>query len=135
MKRQGERAWASHYADGRRLFLEGHDAEAERELQRALHQAEAARLDGSRLACTHFQLARLAQADHRWSDADQHYQQALADEEAALGADHPYVAMILRAHAGLLRRLRREAEAAELERRAEALWGDESPRRPVGMVA
>src|SRR5215213_7427718 len=99
MRRQDDRMWARCHADGMRLFHEGHDAEAERRLDQAVRHAEAARITDARLASTLYQLGVLAQADHRWTDAERHYRAALAVEEAALGPDHPYVAMILRAHA------------------------------------
>jgi hypothetical protein len=129
MNLKDERLWARCHADGARLFHEGHDAEAERRLHQAIRHAEAAGIADARLASTHYQLAMLAQADHRWADAERHYREALAAEVAGLGADHPYVAMILRAHARLLHRLRRAGEAADLERRADAIWYREIPRR------
>ena len=135
MKDRDERLWARCHADGMRLFREGHDAEAERKLHEAVRHAEAAGIDGARLAGTLFQLAELARADHRWAEAERLYRRALAVEVTELGADHPYVAMILRSQARLLRRLRRDAEAAELERRADAIWRTEAASHTVRVVA
>jgi Tetratricopeptide repeat len=135
MNGRDERLWARCHADGMRHFHEGRDAEAERALHQAARHAAAAGIAGARLACTLFQLAELARADHRWADADRLYREALAAEVADLGADHPYVAMVLRSHARLLRRVRRDAEAAELERRADAIWGGEHRSDLVRMVA
>jgi hypothetical protein len=118
-----------------RLFREGHDAEAERKLHQAVRHAEGAGIDDARLAGTLFQLAELARADHRWTDAERLYRRALAAEATALGPDHPYVAMILRSQARLLRRVGRDAEAAALERRADAIWGGAPPRQLVRIVA
>jgi tetratricopeptide (TPR) repeat protein len=135
MNGQAERLWARCHADGMRLFQAGRDAEARRELNRAVRHARAAGIADARLASTLFQLAAVAQADHRWAEAEQHYQRALAAEEAGLGADHPYVAMILRAYARMLARRGRITEAAELDRRAEAIWSGEAAGGRVGLVA
>ena len=78
MNRQDERLWGRCHADGVRLFHEGRDAEAERKLREAVRHAEAAGIADARLASTLYQLAVLAQADHRWTDADEHYRRALA---------------------------------------------------------
>src|SRR5829696_7447487 len=119
MNARDERLWARCHADGMRLVRAGRDVEAERELHQAVRHAQAAGIDGARLACTLVQLAELARADHRWTDAERLYGEALTAEVAELGADHPYVAMVLRSQAHLLRRVRRDGEAAALERRAD----------------
>src|SRR5262245_27302128 len=135
MTGRDERLWARCQADGMRRFHEGRDAEAERALCQAIRHAEAAGIGGARLACTLFQLAELARAGHRWRDAERLYGRALAAEAAELGADHPYVALILRSQARLLRGLRRHAEAAALERRADEIWRRAGPSHLVEMVA
>src|SRR5262245_34458666 len=136
MRGRDERLWARCHADGMRLFRQGRDDEAERQLRRAVRHAEAAGVDGARLAGTLYQLAELARVGHRWSDAERLYGRALAAEVAELGADHPYVAMVMRSQARLLRCVHRDVEADELERRAGAIWegGGAATARPSGRL-
>ena len=49
------------------------------------------------------------------------YQRALSIYEKALGPEHPNVATSLENYAALLRKVGREAEAAGMEARAEAI--------------
>jgi hypothetical protein len=135
MSDRDERLWARCHADGMRLFRAGCDAEAERALHQAVRHAEVGGVDGARLACTLYQLAELAQVGHHWAEAERLYQRALAAEVAELGADHPYVATVLRSQARLLRRVHREVEAQALEQRAEAIWRGERRCAPVQRVA
>lgn len=122
MKYQDERQYNRHQADGMRLYHEGAGHEAERQFLAALHDARHSGIPDERLALTLYQLAKLAQADGRFRDAEKYFEESLATEVHGLGPDHPYVAVVLRAFAALLQREGRANEATCLIARADDIW-------------
>ena len=114
--------WERRHADGMRLQAAGRDVEAEAAFREAIRHAGRWGIGGARLACTLYQLATLCRRRDRHAEAERLYRRAIQLEEHDLGPDHPYVAMILRAHARTLRWLGRDADATRAERRAEAIW-------------
>jgi len=75
-------------------------------------------------------LALLYDIQGKYAEAAPLYQRALAIREKALGPDHPDVATALENYAGLLRKTRRESQAAELEARAQAIRARHAARNP-----
>jgi tetratricopeptide (TPR) repeat protein len=65
-------------------------------------------------------LGCLYMLEHRYSEAEQAYSRALQIHQT-LGPEHPFYAETLRGYAFVLRKLKRKSEAAELEKRAEAV--------------
>ncbi len=129
MRARQEILWRRDHEDGMRLSRDGCYPEAEAKLRSALEHARVGGIRDARLASTLYQLALLSERRGHPTEALGLYRRALDVEEKALGPDHPYVAMILRGYANLLRRQHHPARAAELAARAEAIWnGDEHGR-------
>jgi hypothetical protein len=57
----------------------------------------------------------------RYAEAEPLYQRALAILEKALGPSHPHVATTLENYALLLRKTKRDGEAAKMETRAQSI--------------
>jgi hypothetical protein len=127
--------WSRHHNDAMRLYAEGHDHAAEREFHAAIAAARHINPPDECLASSLFNLAELYRHEAHGRDAERYYHQALAVAEEFVGGDHPYVAMILRGYARLLRGADRAAEADAVEARAARIWRapatDEPVRRPV----
>ncbi len=66
----------------------------------------------------------------RYADAEKLFQQAIDIQEQKLGVDTPELANTLREYALLLRKTYREAEAAKLEKRAEAIKSKQIKSKP-----
>ena len=115
--------WAGLERDGERLYAHGDDAAA---AERFRHAARVARVDHcgqARLAASLFSLTILYQHQGRYRPAERASRGALRAEELALGANHPYVADILRRRAEILRKLARADEARQADARARAIMG------------
>lgn len=122
MTAKDRRFWARRHADGVRLRTVGDNAGAETALKEAIRLAEHMIPPDEHLPASLYQLGMLNYERGDYLEAERLFRRAIAAEEAALGADHPYVAMILRSLARLLRRTGRVDEAHELEERAQAIW-------------
>jgi tetratricopeptide (TPR) repeat protein len=128
MRASHEILWSRSHADGERLFDSGHYPEAEGKLHDALQHARAAGIEDARLACTLYRLGNLAERCGHTGAALDYYRRALETEELALGPDHPYVAMVMRGYAAMLRRAGHAGQAAALDARAAAIWDEPRDR-------
>ena len=75
-------------------------------------------------------LAALYQAQGKYAEAEPLFRQSLAIVEKALGPEHPNVATALDNYAKLLRKTNRNAEAAKLEARAQAIRAMHGAQNP-----
>jgi tetratricopeptide (TPR) repeat protein len=101
---------------------QGKYTEAESLYKRLLAIREKAlELDYPIMAFSLNNLALLYQEQGKYIEAELLYKRSLAILEKALGPDHPRVATSLKSYALLLSATQREAEAAEMEARAEAI--------------
>ncbi len=66
-------------------------------------------------------LAAVYSAKGRWEQAEAHYKQALALREKSLGESHPDLVPILSNYALMLRRSKRDDDAAAIESRVKAI--------------
>jgi tetratricopeptide (TPR) repeat protein len=97
---------------------QGKVAEAEPLYQRALRiREQALGTDHPEMAYPLTGLAVLYANQGKYAEAELLYRRALSIRVQALGADHPLTREIVRNYADLLRKMRREAEASELEAR------------------
>src|SRR5262249_8814839 len=126
MRPTQDQLWMRDHADGLHLYHDGRHPEAEAKLRSALRHARAAHIADARLAATLYQLAILGEERGHSAEALDFYRRALETEERVLGADHPFVAMILRPYAALLRRTHCAAQAAACEARAERIWNGDT---------
>ena len=123
MTTRQEQLFERHHAEGMRHYREGEDAAAEHQFHVAVHLAHTSGITDERLGSALYQLGEIAQSHGHLRIAEQYFQEALAVDEQALGPDHPFVAMVLRAYAALLKREGQIDAAARLTARAEAIWG------------
>lgn len=117
----GQENWNTYIHAGQKALQGGRYAEAEKLFRDALKEAEALGLEDPRVATTLNDLAFLYDIQGKHAQAEPPYRRALEIWEKALGSEHPLVAFTLERTASLLRKLRRETEAAELEARARAI--------------
>ena len=129
MRATQERLWSRDHEDGMRLCQEGRYPEAEGKFRSAVKHARTGGIADARTAATLYQLATLSARRGHATEALAFYKQSLEVEQRALGADHPYVAMILRAYAALLARTHHAAQAAALAAQADAIWRGDSHGR------
>jgi tetratricopeptide (TPR) repeat protein len=107
----------SNQADN--FFLQGDYAQAESFYEKALAIRERnLGVEHLRTASTYHQLARLYEAQGRYEEAEALYLKALTIHERALGSDHLANVSILEQYAILLRKMKKEKQACELEERA-----------------
>jgi tetratricopeptide (TPR) repeat protein len=107
----------SNQADN--FFLQGDYAQAESYYEKALAIRERnLGIEHPRTASTYHSLARLHSAQGRYEEAESLYLKALAIRERALGPDHPAILGMLEQYAALLRKMKKEKQACELEERA-----------------
>ena len=120
-----ETSWDRYMDAAGAAYEQGDYDEAEKQLLRALKEAENFGEQDPRLAASLNNLALLYYAQGQYAEAEPFYQRSLAIWEKALGPEHPDVATILENYADLLRELDRNREAEELEERARAIRGEE----------
>ena len=113
--------WMWYNVAGIEAHQEGRYPEAEQHLTVALKQAEKFGEQDARLATSLNNLASLYQDQGNYPQVEPLYNRALAMREKVLRPDHPDVATTLENHAELLRKTNRDAEAANLEARAQAI--------------
>ncbi len=111
--------WESYITAAQQAYRQADCAEAEKQSEAALKEAEA--FDDVRLATSLNNLALLHKAQGRYAEAEPLYQRALAIREKALGPEHPDVATSLENYADLLRKTGRVSEATKMEARAKAI--------------
>ncbi|HEX8726214.1 MAG TPA: serine/threonine-protein kinase [Gemmatimonadaceae bacterium] len=100
----------------------GHYADAEARLRRALEILhERVQPNHPSIGTAEYDLANVLRDAGRLTEAEPHYRQALRIREAALGPNSKDVADVLADYAKLLRSLHRDAQAAQLEARAQAI--------------
>ncbi len=115
--------WESYITAGQQAYQQADYAEAEKQLEAALKEAEAFGPDDVRLATSLNNLAQLYHAQARYAEAEPLYKRALAIWEKALGLDHPNVATALNNLAALYRATKRDEEAETLKQRAARIRG------------
>ena len=81
-------------------------------------------------AMTFIGLAALYSGQGKYAEAEPLYKHALAIQEKTLGPTHPDLATSLEHYADLLRKMKRETLAAEMEARAETIRTKRSGTRP-----
>ena len=108
--------WESYITAAQQAYQQADYAEAEKQSEAALKEAEA--FDDVRLATSLNNLALLYKAQGRYAEAEPLYQRSLAIREKALGPEHPAVATSLENYADLLRKTGRVSEATKMETRA-----------------
>ncbi|MCH7778027.1 MAG: tetratricopeptide repeat protein [Gemmatimonadetes bacterium] len=111
--------WESYITAAQQAYQQADYAEAEKQSEAALKEAEA--FDDVRLATSLNNLALLYEAQGRYAEAEPLYQRALAIREKALGPEPPDVATSLENYADLLRKTGRVSEATKMETRAKAI--------------
>ena len=111
--------WESYITAAQQAYRQADYAEAEKQSEAALKEAEA--FDDVRLATSLNNLALLYKAQGRYAEAEPLYQRALAIREKALGPEPPDVATSLENYADLLRKTGRVSEATKMETRAKAI--------------
>ena len=111
--------WESYITAAQQAYQQADCAEAEKQSEAALKEAEA--FDDVRLATNLNNLALLYEAQCRYVEAEPLYQRALAIREKALGPEPPDVATSLENYADLLRKTGRVSEATKREARAKAI--------------
>ena len=111
--------WESYITAAQQAYQQADYAEAEKQSEAALKEAEA--FDDVRLATSLNNLALLYKAQGRYAEAEPLYQRALAIREKALGPEPPDVATSLENYADLLRKTGRVSEATKMQARAKAI--------------
>ncbi len=114
--------WETHNDAGREAYRAGRYAEAEKEFQSALAEAEKFGPSDSRLATSLNNLAQLYRAQGLYERAEPLYKRLLAIREKALGPDHPDVAMSLHNLAALYLTQSKCERAEPLYKRSLAIW-------------
>ncbi len=104
-------AWERHMAAGTEAYRQGHYAEAEKQIEAALKDAEWFSPKDPRRAVSLNKLALLYDAQGKYAEAEPLYKRSLAIWEQALGPEHPDVAGSLNNLAELYRAQGRYAEA------------------------
>ena len=97
-------------------FSRGNYAQAEASYKHALTiREQQLGYNHPRTASTYYRLAQLYVATERFEEAEVFYHNALSIREHIFGIHHPAVTRVLKHYANLLRKLKRESEAQELE--------------------
>ena len=120
--------WESYITAAQQAYQQADYAEAEKQSEAALKEAEA--FDDVRLATSLNNLALLYKAQGRYAEAEPLYQRSLAIREKALGPEHPAVATSLENYADLLRKTGRVSEATEMEARAKTIRAKPTKQNP-----
>ncbi len=113
--------WQSYITAAQQAYQQADYAEAEKQLEAALKEAEAFGPDDVRLATSLNNLALLYKAQGRYAEAAPLYTRSLAIAEKALGPEHPAVATSLNNLAALYYAQGKYAEAEPLHQRALAI--------------
>jgi tetratricopeptide (TPR) repeat protein len=101
------------------FFFQGDYAQAESYYKKARDIRERhLGVEHPRTATTYLHLARLYEAQGRYEESESLYLKALTIRERALGSDNPAIPGLLEQYAILLRTMKKENQACELEERA-----------------
>ncbi len=114
-------SWEEHMRAGITAYRQGRYAEAERQWDAGLEQAERFGREDPRLGTNLNNLAALNQVQGKYTEAELLYKRVLRIDEKALGPEHRDVATSLENYAALLRETDREDKAEEMEARAKAI--------------
>ena len=114
--------WESYITAGQQAYQQADYAEAEKQFEAALKEAEAFGPDDVRLAKSLNELGLVYKAQGRYADAEPLYERSLAILEKALGPEHLNVAASLNNLAGLYSTQGRYADAKPLYERSLAIW-------------
>lgn len=114
--------WDKSIEAGTKAYRQGRYAEAEKQLQAALKEAEKFAPNDPRLAATLNDLGLLDQAEGKYGQAETLFKRSLATRERVLGLVHPDVAASLNNLAELYRAKGRYDEAEPLYMRSLAIW-------------
>ena len=114
--------WESYITAGQQAYQQADYAEAEKQFEAALKEAEAFGPDEVRLATSLNELGLVYDAQGRYAEAEPLYQRSMAIWEKALGPDHPDVGQSLNYLGLLYFGQGRYAEAEPLYQRALAIW-------------
>ncbi len=121
--------WKKNMSLGERALEEARYDEAEKMFLACLSDAENFGESDERLPLSLNNLAWLYRLQGKYAEAEPLYQRALGIYETALGPEHPHVADTLENYADLLRKMERDAEAEEMEKRAKAIRAKRDPGR------
>ncbi len=116
-----EAAWDRYMDAAGQAYEQGDYDEAEKQLLRALKEAENFGEKDLRLATSLGNLGKVYHLQGKYAEAEPLYQRSLAIGEKTLGPEHPQVAMSLNNLAGLYRAQGQHAEAEPLYQRAFAI--------------
>ncbi|MCH7778425.1 MAG: tetratricopeptide repeat protein [Gemmatimonadetes bacterium] len=122
--------WESYITAAQQAYQQADYAEAEKQLEAALKEAEAFGPDDVRLATSLNNLALLYADRGRYAESEPLHQRALAIRETVLGPEHPAVATSLENYADLLRKTGRVSEATEMEARAKTIRAKPTKQNP-----
>jgi tetratricopeptide (TPR) repeat protein len=114
-------SWEEHMRAGITAYRQGRYAEAERQWDAGLEQAERFGREDPRLGTNLNNLAALYQVQGKYTEAELHYKRVLRIDEKALGPEHRDVATSLENYAALLRETGRGEKAEEMEARAKTI--------------
>ncbi len=124
--------WESYITAGQQAYQQADYAEAEKQFEAALKEAEAFGPDDVRLATSFDNLATIYRAQGKFGKAEPLAKRALAIVEKALGPEHPHVSTSLNNLAELYRAQGRYEAAKPLYKRALAIrekaLGPDHPR-------
>ena len=113
--------WESYITAGQQAYQQADYAEAEKQFEAALKEAEAFGPDDVRLATSLNELGLVYDAQGNYGEAEPLYKRALPILEKALGPEHPNVAASLNNFAELYRKQGRYEAAKPLYKRALAV--------------
>ena len=114
--------WESYITAAQQAYQQADYAEAEKQLEAALTEAEAFGPDDVRLATSLNNLAELYRIQGKYAEAEPLNKRSLVIDEKALGPEHPAVATSLNNLALIYDAQGRYGEAEPLYKRALAIW-------------
>ena len=117
----GARSWRSYMEAGNEAYQQGNYAEAEKQWEAAVNEAEGFRRQDARLADALNTLGGLYRIQDRYAEAQPLLERALAIVEKVLEPEDSFVADVLNNLAGLYQTQGRYAEAEPLFERALAI--------------
>ena len=117
-----EARWESYITAAQQAYQQADYAEAEKQLEAALTEAEAFGADDVHLATSLNNLAELYRTQGKYAEAEPLNKRSLAIDERALGPEHPAVATSLNNLALIYDAQGRYGEAESLYKRARAIW-------------
>jgi tetratricopeptide (TPR) repeat protein len=116
-----ERTWNSYNQAGIKALRQRDYAQAEKQFQAALEEAERLGSDDPHYATSLNNLSSVYKTEGRFADAEPLYRRSLEIYEKAWGPESPDLAGSLENYAALLRQTSHMDEASKLEARAKAI--------------